>query len=211
MRIPFIGPSATGYSTNINAQRTINFFKAVDDKDPKVEAALYGTPGLVLYSQVSDQSTYSAIRALYVMEGLLYIISGKKAYVYDKSTQQITAITGELGTAKGNIYLAANLREDGSQIMVVDGSEKGRYIQKKIDRKASGTLTVNARLTGRSKGVMTINSTPLENQTFKVGAQTFKFVTQATNDAVAKAISVVQEYAATNNIPVVASSPAGGK
>ena len=200
MRIPFIGPSATGYSTNINSQKCINFFKAVDDNDAKVQSALYGTPGLVLFAQVWEKSSFSAIRAMATMEGLLYLISGSKAYVYDPDTDIVTTFDGEIGTASGNVYLAANLREDGSQLMICDGSKKAYYIQHCIAKAATGTLSVDAYLQGRAKGVITVDSAPLEGSTFVVGSQTFKFVTQETYDAVEQLLISTKAYCAANGI-----------
>lgn len=200
MRIPFVGPSATGYSTNINSQRSINFFKAVDDNEAKVESALYGTPGLVLFAQVWEKSAFSAIRAMATMEGLLYIISGNKAFVYDPDTDTVTAFDGQIGTASGNVYLAANLREDGSQLMITDGSKKAYYIQHCIAKAAAGTLTVTADLKGRSKGTLTVIDTPLERCTFTVGSQTFTFVTQATYDAIEKVLAATKQWCIDNGV-----------
>lgn len=51
MIIPFLGGSAEARSASINAQKSINCFPVVDNKEPKSILSMYGTPGLKFFAQ----------------------------------------------------------------------------------------------------------------------------------------------------------------
>ena len=54
MEIPFVGGAYTGYSKNVNAQECVNLFPVVDKQDAKNVVALYGTPGMEVFSILID-------------------------------------------------------------------------------------------------------------------------------------------------------------
>jgi len=53
MQIPFIGGSYIQRSPSLNAQKSINCFPVLDDKEPKDVIALYGTPGLKFFASAT--------------------------------------------------------------------------------------------------------------------------------------------------------------
>jgi hypothetical protein len=123
MRIPFIGGSYAGRSLNVNAQRSINFFEGVDTNDAKDQISLYGTPGLDLFSALMIESATSKVRQLHVMRDVLYVIVGSA--VYSVTLAGAATSLGAITTATGNVFMADN----GTQIMIVDGTVNGHYIE----------------------------------------------------------------------------------
>ncbi len=61
IEIPFIGGAYEQRSPTINAQRSINCFPVIDNKDAKKVLAMYHTPGLKLFANVSGYGPASAI------------------------------------------------------------------------------------------------------------------------------------------------------
>lgn len=116
--IPFVGGSYEGRSTNINAQRCVNFYPVLDQQGGKVPVALMGTPGLVEFCDTGNAS--SAVRGMFGLDSYLYAIVGTTAYRIDAggTAEQI----GTIETSSGYCYMEYN-GPAGDQIMIVDGSE----------------------------------------------------------------------------------------
>ncbi|MCK9370125.1 hypothetical protein M0R04_09495 [Candidatus Dojkabacteria bacterium] len=181
-QIPFILGSNTGRSTNINAQRCINLFPAIDPNQAKSEVSLYGTPGFGLFSALITQGTYTSVRAMHIATGpsgvsYLYVICGNKVY-YVTSAGIRTAISGNIDTSVGFVYMSSNMRDNdplGSEIMIVDGSEFSYYIY-------NNTLIKMVYVEGAyATGTITVSGIPVADETFVVGTQTFKFVASRVN------------------------------
>jgi hypothetical protein len=181
-KIPFILGSNTGRSTNVNCQKTVNLFPAIDPNQAKAEVSLYGTPGFGLFSSLITEGTYTAVRAMHIATGpsgvsYLYVICGNKVY-YVTSAGVRTAITGNIDTSVGPVYMSSNMRDNdplGSEIMIVDGSEFSYYIY-------NNTLIKMTYVEGAyATGTITVSGTPIVDETFVVGTQTFKFVASRVN------------------------------
>jgi hypothetical protein len=61
IELPFIGGAYEQRSPTINAQRSINCFPVIDNKDAKKVLAMYHTPGLKLFANVSGYGPASAV------------------------------------------------------------------------------------------------------------------------------------------------------
>ena len=150
----------------------------------KLVASGYGTLEMI-------DTDYTSIRAFHIMEDLLYAVSGK--YVYEISlvdgVAEIIRARGNLKTSTGNLYLSSNVREDGSQMLITDGSDTAYYLTSKTS--ATGTLTVARQAVANTtfqvgsqtftfsgvyaSGTLTVNAAVSLNQTFQIGYQSFTF------------------------------------
>lgn len=120
MQIPFVGGAYHHASPNINAQRCVNLFPVLDPNDGKVTLALLGTPGL---TQFCDSGNGSEVRCLHPFGTVLYAVVGSG--VYSVSTGGTATKLGDITTISGPVYMADN----GTQVIIVDGTAYGHYIQ----------------------------------------------------------------------------------
>ena len=119
---PFLGGSYTGRSSDLNAQRTINYYLELDNKEGKSPKALIGTPGLVGFANSNRVAT---VRKMHVFGDSLYAVIGSK--VFKSTTGGVLTSLGTLGSSSGNIWMADN-GVTGNQLMIVDGSDNKGYI-----------------------------------------------------------------------------------
>lgn len=114
MDIPFVGPSYTDRSVNMNAMRTLNFYLEMDQYG-KRPTALYGTPGLDL--KVTDAAA-AEVRGMWAINNSLYVVCGNKLRRYNASMVAVVTV-GTLNTSTGPVSMANNT----TQLIVVDGSD----------------------------------------------------------------------------------------
>lgn len=111
----FIGPSYTLQSTNVDAQRCINYYPEMDESGTGKEGevmSLVGTPGLKLIDTIGA----GPIRGVYTTSlGALYVVSGNTLYFVD-SNWSVTSV-GTLLTSTGLVSISDN----GLQLVCVDG------------------------------------------------------------------------------------------
>lgn len=113
MRIGLVGPSSQERSLPFNAQRTVNFYPVLDKMGKEV-AALYGTPGLSLFSTAG----VGPIRGLYYTAGgRAFAVSGSK--LYEISSAGLTTERGTLNSSTG----AVSIEENGFQLGICDGTD----------------------------------------------------------------------------------------
>jgi hypothetical protein len=75
----FVGGTATEWSLNVNAERTINFFPVLARPGtPKSPIVLYGTPGLRIFA--SGSSRGGPVRALFAQDGRVFAVIGGTFY-----------------------------------------------------------------------------------------------------------------------------------
>lgn len=122
MQIPFIGGAYTERSTNLNAQRCVNLFVTVDNKEAKNVLALYGTPGLIPFSSVVDEGSDTVCRGCYVFKDLMYVVIGSD--IFAVTTEGVATRVGTLTTSSGKVYFADN----GLEMLIVDGTDEGKYV-----------------------------------------------------------------------------------
>lgn len=126
MIIPFAGNSATGRSTNINAQRTVNCFPAIDPDEAKEKLTMYGTPGLKLITQLEGENSDTCIRRMHVMKNKLYVVVGYVApRVYEIDTDYVVSLLGTIGNSVKPVFMSDN----GRQLLIVNGTSTGYYVE----------------------------------------------------------------------------------
>jgi len=123
MQIPFVGGSYTAESSNINAQRSVNFYPVLDNKEAKTVISMYGTPGLKVFSSIVDEGANTVVRGIYKFLGNFYTVIG--ASVYSVSALGIAILLGTISTSRGNVFI----KDNGVQLLIVDGTNQGYYIQ----------------------------------------------------------------------------------
>jgi hypothetical protein len=112
MKINFVGGAYAGRSSNVNAERCLNFYFEAGP-DP----SLVGTPGLTRRLTLS----YGPVRGLHEFGGFLYAVAGPK--LYKITSDHVVTLIGEIGTSFGPVSIADN----GTYMVMVDGSASGYY------------------------------------------------------------------------------------
>lgn len=114
MELPFFSATSRGYSTPLNAQRTVNLYPVNINGRP----AMFGTPGCVTWATCGD----GPVRGMLVSKGVGYVVSGSGFYtVTDTGT---VTLRGSLESASGPVTLASN----GLQVVVADGESTCDYM-----------------------------------------------------------------------------------
>jgi hypothetical protein len=109
MKFPFVGAAYQSRSSNVNAQRCVNFYPEVDETGKNV-LALYGTPGLQLLATVG----LGPIRGLWHVGHSLYVASGTRLYRLDAAWSATL-----IGTIGGSGLVSMD--NNRTQLMLVDG------------------------------------------------------------------------------------------
>lgn len=110
MKIGVVGPSYTQRSLPFDAQRTVNLFPVFDEQGKEV-AALYGTPGLELFSTAGN----GPIRGGFIStNGRAFFVSGDS--LYEVTSSGAATFRGLLLTNTGNV----TIDENSSQLFVCD-------------------------------------------------------------------------------------------
>ncbi len=123
MIIPFIGGAYTADSPNVNTQKSINCYPVVDNNEAKNIIALYGTPGLSAFSTLEAESSTSYVRGVHEFGSVLYVVVG--ANVYSVNSAGTGTLLGTITTnSTDSVYMADN----GTQVIIVDGTANGHYI-----------------------------------------------------------------------------------
>lgn len=112
MKLNLVGASSQMRSLPFDAQRSVNLFAVVDQLGAE-PSALYGTPGLTLFSTAGN----GPIRGCYAAaNGRAFAVSGNT--LYEISSAGAATSLGTLGTSGGGVTMADN----GFQLMIVDGT-----------------------------------------------------------------------------------------
>jgi len=114
MEIDFIGGQYETFSKNINSQECIGFFPVIDKTGGK-PLSLRGTPGLLEWVDLSDESE---LRNVIELSRWAYWVCGDTVYQVDTSGTAV-ACAGTLNTDEGYVWMATN---NADQIMIVDGN-----------------------------------------------------------------------------------------
>lgn len=115
IRVPFLGGSGTGRSMLVSAERTVNLIPEVTP-DGKSPMALYGTPGLTRFAEM----TAGAGRGLHVAAGRLFAVVGNA--LYEINAAGVATVRGTLRSSAGPVSMADN----GQQLVVLDGGYGNR-------------------------------------------------------------------------------------
>jgi len=112
MEIPFIGGAYSGRSTNLNAQVCQNLYPEMDQQGGTNVAALFGTPGLKLWT---TPGTIAEVRALYAWKDNLYAVV--KDTLYRITALKVATNVGTLNTRAGKVWIAGGT----THLCIVDG------------------------------------------------------------------------------------------
>jgi hypothetical protein len=120
MKIPFCGPTYQSRSTNIDADRCINFFPEISQRDSKDLVSLIGTPGTSLFASCGQ----GPIRGVHVWNNQMWVVSGNQ--VCSVTTTGTVANVGTISTSNGPVSMADNGLTiggvGGNQLMIADGA-----------------------------------------------------------------------------------------
>jgi hypothetical protein len=106
------GVSQYGKSLNVTAQDRLNCYLEVQPGDDRARVAIYGTPGLDLFTSFGD----TPIRGIYQRTDFLYVVH--RGTFYQVNNAGVKTAKGTIGTTSGKVYMWDN----GTQLMLTDGS-----------------------------------------------------------------------------------------
>lgn len=126
---PFVGASSAARSKNFDAQRCVNLFPVIQESgSSKSVAALYGTPGLLLWVALGAGTVRGMLR-FNPLIGII-VVGGT---VYKVTPNGVFTNIGSIVAGTGQISMASN----GSVIMMVTGGPDGYFVDP-----VAGTTTV---------------------------------------------------------------------
>jgi hypothetical protein len=105
------GISQFGKSHNVTSQDRLNCYLEVQPGDDRARVAIYGTPGLDLFTSFGD----TPIRGVYQRGDFLYAVH--RGTFYEVNNAGVKTAKGTLGTTSGKVYMSDN----GTQLMLTDG------------------------------------------------------------------------------------------
>lgn len=100
-----------GKSLNVTAQERLNCYIEVQPGDDRSKVAIYGTPGLTLFTSFGD----TPIRGEYPRGDFVYVVH--RGTFYEINNAGVKTARGTIGTTSGRVYMADN----GTQLMLTDG------------------------------------------------------------------------------------------
>jgi len=112
-KINFVGTSYDMPAVQLDGQTCINWY-ITKDATGKFSTALLPTPGLRLWS---ERSGVGAIRGLFELNNVLYVVHGNTFLIYSGSGNQTNSGLGTLKTSEGHVRMIAN----DNQIFITDG------------------------------------------------------------------------------------------
>ncbi len=111
-KIGLVGASSQERSLPFNAERTINLFPVLDQSGKEV-SALYGTPGLTLFSTCGTGPGRGGFAAA---NGRAFFVSSSG--LYEVTSSGTATLLGTLNTNSGIV----SMDENGLQLMICDGA-----------------------------------------------------------------------------------------
>jgi len=131
MKIPLLGQSAESIEYDVSQQLTQNWYVHISGEG-KSQVSLYPTPGIKQFANVG----IGPIRGAIEYDDELYVISNDE--LYRVNSAGVGQLLGTLNTTQGMVSMAHNGPDNGTEIMMVDGTNG--YIWDS----AASTLTVIA-------------------------------------------------------------------
>lgn len=111
MKIQLVGPSYQERALPFDAQRTVNLYPVLDQLGKEV-SALYGTPGLELFTTCGNGPIRGGFAAA---NGRAFFVSG--GTLYEVSSDGVATSRGTLSTTSGIV----SIDENGVQLAICDG------------------------------------------------------------------------------------------
>jgi len=119
IKLPFVAGQSRARSKSVDNQETINLYPELEKEDAKNSAVFYGTPGLKLFTTVSNSqgSVYaSPPRGFYITgKGRMFAVYQDK--LYEILPSGVVLSQGSLNTNVGYVYMVDN----GNQMLITDG------------------------------------------------------------------------------------------
>lgn len=112
MKVDLFAQQGQSRSSNVNAQRTINFVPILDPGSKNVKY-LIGSPGLTLITTISE----IVCRGMKEFRDVGYVVYGDK--FYSVSSDFVVTERGTLNTSYGPVTIAGN----GLQVVICDGAD----------------------------------------------------------------------------------------
>ena len=106
------GIGQAGKSSNVTAQERQNCYIEVQPGDDRSTVAIYGTPGLSLFTSFGD----TPIRGIHPRGDFIYIVH--RGTFYEINNAGVKTARGTIGTTSGKVYMSNN----GTQLMLTDGT-----------------------------------------------------------------------------------------
>jgi len=139
MKIGLVGPTYQAYSLPFDAQRTVNLYPVLDQMG-KETAALYPTPGLLLFGTAGAGPHRGSLAAT---NGRAFVVSGSTLYETDNAGTMTSR--GSLLQSSGNVSIV----ENGLQLAICDGTNLYTFTYSgntfaqvtDVDLPSSGTVT----------------------------------------------------------------------
>lgn len=119
MIIQFATQSYASIALPLSAQRCVNAYAEREPQDAKSPIAVFGCPGIINFASCGS----GPIRGMWVMGGLLYVVSGATLY----SVTSAGASTAIGGSVSGTNVVA--MSDNGSQLLIVNGTFGYIYAQ----------------------------------------------------------------------------------
>lgn len=111
MEISLFGIGQFGKSQGVTAQERLNCYLEIQPGDDRSKVAIYGTPGLDLFTSFGD----TPVRGLHQNRNFMYVVH--RGTFYEVNNAGIKIARGAIGTTSGRVYMADN----GTQLMITDG------------------------------------------------------------------------------------------
>lgn len=105
------GISQFGKSSNVTAQNRLNCYVEPQPGDDRTTVAIYGTPGLVLFTSFGE----TPIRGMLVKGDSCYVVH--RGSFYEINNAGARTVRGTIGTSSGRVYMSDN----GIQVIITDG------------------------------------------------------------------------------------------
>jgi hypothetical protein len=115
-QFPFVGGAYRARSKNFNAERCINLYPETGSPASKTVAALYGTPGLRLWSSLNVTGSYGIRGMVKFSATLSVVISGNG--LYEVTNTGVSTLIGLID----NDQTIASMASNGEIIMIVTGN-----------------------------------------------------------------------------------------
>ncbi len=134
MEVELFSTGMFGKSKNVTSQNRINCYLEFQPQGDRSRVAIYGTPGLELFTSFGD----TPIRGIWQKGDFLYVVH--RGGFYEINNAAVSTLKGTINTAAGRVYMADN----GRQLMLTDGVEGWIYT---FDRESLPILSITNALT----------------------------------------------------------------
>jgi len=120
VKIPFVGPTYSAISPNIDCQRSVNWYPEVSPISTKAMVSMIGAPGTSLFCNTG----VNTVRGMRSFNGKMFVVVGNHLY----TVSDLGVMSGSIGTLNtnvGRVVMSDNGTSasglGGDQLIIVDG------------------------------------------------------------------------------------------